>query len=134
MSYNGGMKLNPILSSATVAIALAFTCGLWSAVPSSFATQGDNFDLQGTIHAQSKDKLTIDSGGGIYFHVVYDDKTVIVGADGKSATEDALKVGVVVHVVGDLDETGQVKAQRIEIKAPAGKDAPPPSALAVGSV
>ena len=92
------------------------------------AAQGSNFDLSGTIHDASKGKFTVDSGQGIFFHVVYDDKTTIVRADGTTGSEEDLKVGAKVHVVGDLSETGQVIAGRIEMigdtkKAPAAASA-----------
>jgi hypothetical protein len=79
------------------------------------APQGSNFDLNGTIHDASKGKFTVDSGQGIFFHVVYDDKTAIVRADGTAGSAEDLKVGATVHVVGDLSETGEVKAARIEM-------------------
>ena len=91
------------------------------------APQGSNFDLNGTIHDASKGKFTVDSGQGIFFHVVYDDKTAIVRADGTAGSAEDLKVGATVHVVGDLSETGEVKAARIEIAGGAKKEpgAPP---------
>jgi len=91
------------------------------------APQGSNFDLNGTIHDASKGKFTVDSGQGIFFHVTYDDKTAIVRADGTAGSAADLKVGATVHVVGDLSETGEVKAARIEIAGGTKKEpgAPP---------
>jgi len=81
------------------------------------APQNSPFDLNGTIHDASKGKFTVDSGQGIFFHVVYDDKTAIVRADGTAGSAQDLKVGGTVHVAGDLSETGEVKAARIEMVA-----------------
>ena len=83
--------------------------------PALAALQNSPFDLNGTIHDASKGKFTVDSGQGIFFHVVYDDKTPIVRADGSAGSADDLKVRATVHVIGDLGETGEVKASRIEI-------------------
>jgi Domain of unknown function (DUF5666) len=101
---------------------LGFTCFAVSALclsvsptPAVGAPQGSNFDLSGTIHEASKGKFTVDSGQGIFFHVVYDDKTTIVRADGTPGSTQDLKVGAKVHVVGDLSESGQVNAARIEM-------------------
>jgi len=86
--------------------------------------QSSNFDLEGKITQQSKGKLTVDTGQGILFHVTYDDKTRIVRADSNAGSEQDLKVGVKIHAIGDLQDSGEIKAQKIEIEAP-GKSANP---------
>ncbi|HXJ92088.1 MAG TPA: hypothetical protein VMT20_04315 [Terriglobia bacterium] len=86
------------------------------------APQDSPFDLNGTIHDASKGKFTVDSGQGIFFHVVYDDKTAIVRADGTAGSAQDLKVGATVHLAGDLSETGEVKAARIEIAGETKKE------------
>src|SRR5215831_8362939 len=86
------------------------------------ASQNSPFDLNGIIHDASKGKFTVDSGQGIFFHVVYDDKTAIIRADGTPGSAQDLNVGATVHVLGDLSETGEVKAARIEIVAGAKKE------------
>ena len=83
------------------------------------APQSADFDLEGAISQQSKGKLTIDSGHGVFFHVTYDDKTTILQADGSPGSETILKVGVNVRVLGDLQDSGEVKAQRIKIQGKA---------------
>ena len=85
--------------------------------------QSSNFDLEGKITQQSKGKLTVDAGQGILFHVTFDDKTSIVRADSSAGSEQDLKVGVRIHAVGDLQDSGEIKAQKIEIEAP-DKSAP----------
>ena len=77
--------------------------------------QNPSFDLEGTITRQSPGKLTISSGENIIFHVTYNDKTTILEADGSRGSERDLKVGVQVHIVGELEESGEVQAQKIEI-------------------
>jgi Domain of unknown function (DUF5666) len=101
---------------------LGFTCFVVSALclsvspaPAMDAPQNSNFDLSGTIHEASKGKFTVDSGEGIFFHVVYDDKTTIVRSDGTPGSAQDLKAGAKVHVVGDLSESGEVNAARIEM-------------------
>lgn len=79
---------------------------------------GSNFDLEGKISERSKNRLTVDTGQGILFHVTFDDKTSIVRADSSAGSEADLKVGVKVHAIGELQDSGDIKAQKIEIEAP----------------
>lgn len=102
------------------AAAALFTVGgcVWLA-PGVGARPPENpsFDLEGTITHQSPGKLTISSGENIIFHVTYDDKTAILQADGKRGSERDLRVGIMVHILGELEESGEVKAQKIEIES-----------------
>lgn len=92
--------------------------GFLVASPLSFPSQqADSFDLEGKISQQSQGRLTVDQGQGILFHVVYDEHTVIVGPAGKPGTGQDFKVGGRVHVLGDFNESGEVKARRIEVQA-----------------
>jgi hypothetical protein len=50
--------------------------------------------------------------------VRYDDKTDIKKSDGSPGTANDLRVGVVVRVEGDLTESGEIIAARIEIQKP----------------
>jgi len=109
-------------SRPLMSLVLAALC--WCAVAAVAAPptpQGTNFDLEGTISRHEAGKLTIDTGGNIIFHATYTADTPILHADGKPATEKDLKVGVKVHILGDLQESGEVKAQRIEIEDGASK-------------
>jgi hypothetical protein len=111
---------------AVLGLCYVVPTGLAAATPLS---QESNFDLEGPISKQSAGKLTIDQGQGIFFRVVYDDKTAIAKDDGSAASEKDLKVGVRVHVVGDLQASGEIKAARIEIETkqePPAKEAPQP--------
>src|SRR5690349_4575567 len=76
----------------------------------SGALQGSSFEVEGSITKQSPGKLTIDSGQGILFRVVLDDKTAIEKQNGDSGSEKDLKVGLKVHVVGDFQDSGEIKA------------------------
>jgi Domain of unknown function (DUF5666) len=107
-------RLHRIPFGFTLPVVLAASLSLFL-TPVLCAPQNSPFDLSGTIHDASKGKFTVDSGQGIFFHVVYDDKTAIVRADGTAGSVEDLKVGATVHVAGDLSETGEVKAARIEI-------------------
>jgi hypothetical protein len=110
-------------ASRLIGIALAGLCcwPLVNLLAQAAAPQGTNFDLEGNITHQEAGKLTIDTGGNIIFHATYTADTAMVHADGKPASEKDLKVGVKVHILGDLQESGEVKAQRIEIEDGASK-------------
>jgi hypothetical protein len=128
------MRLRRDLSRAIELVVL----GICVVVPARSASaaslpQESNFDLEGPISKQAPGKLTIDQGQGIFFRVVYDDKTAIVKDDGSSGSEKDLKIGLRVHVVGDLQASGEIKAARIEIEpkegSPAKEDLRPPNGL-----
>lgn len=78
--------------------------------------QESNFEVEGTVTKQSAGKLTLDSGQGMLFRVVYDDKTAIAKQDGSAGSEKDLTLGIKIHVTGDLQTSGEIKAQRIEIE------------------
>ena len=110
--------------SEAILVVISFFC-LAGLLPQTIRAQdqSSNFDLEGKITQQSKGKLTVDTGHGILFHVTFDDKTSIVRADSSEGSEQDLKVGVKIHAIGDLLDSGEIKAQRIEIEAP-GKGTP----------
>jgi hypothetical protein len=128
------MRLRRDLRRAIELVVLGI-CVVVVARPASAASwpQESNFDLEGPISKQAPGKLTIDQGQGIFFRVVYDDKTAIVKDDGSSGSEKDLKIGLRVHVVGDLQASGEIKAARIEIEpkegSPAKEDLRPPNGL-----
>jgi hypothetical protein len=78
--------------------------------------QAMNFTVQGKIIKQTPGKLTINTEENILFHVRYDDKTDIRKSDGTSGTAKDLRVGVVVSVDGELTESGEILAVKIEIQ------------------
>jgi len=80
--------------------------------------QAMNFTVEGKITKQAPGKLTISSGENIIFHVRYDEKTDIKKSDGSPGTANDLRVGVAVRVEGELTESGEIIAARIEIQKP----------------
>ena len=124
------MRLRRDLSLSIRLAVLGLCCVVLTGLAAGASrAQESNFDLEGPISKQSAGKLTIDQGQGIFFRVVYDDKTAIAKDDGSAASEKDLKVGVRVHVVGDLQASGEIKAARIEVETkqePPGKEASQP--------
>ncbi|MBZ5545097.1 MAG: DUF5666 domain-containing protein [Acidobacteriia bacterium] len=94
--------------------ALPFTAAL--SLP-----QEMNFTLQGKITKRDGNKLTVNTEGNIIFHVSYDDKTAITRADGSAGSPEDLQVGETIHVDGDLQESGEIIAHKIEILKEAEK-------------
>jgi hypothetical protein len=74
------------------------------------------FTLEGKITEKSAGKLTISTGENIIFHVVYNDKTEIRKKDGSLGAAEDLHTGLRVSVAGDLAETGEITAKKIEIE------------------
>jgi len=128
MSYNNRVQTRAKIRSCRMSLAALLLCLAASPVSTAAATdpQGSNFDLSGTIAKQSAGKLTVDTGQGILFRVSWSDETSIVRADGSAGSAKDLKVGLKVHVLGDLQETGEVKAQRIEIQGEQSKGSAQP--------
>ena len=50
------------------------------------------------------------------FHVLYNDKTEIKKKDGSPGTGQDLRTGVKISVAGDLAESGEITAKKIEIE------------------
>jgi hypothetical protein len=80
------------------------------------SAQEMNFTLEGKITEKTANKLTVNSSDNIIFHVSYDDKTEIKKKDGSPGTAQDLHIGLRVSVAGDLTETGEIKAKKIEIE------------------
>jgi len=99
-------------------IPLSATSSLPDVPPLLLRAQAMNFTVEGKITKQAPGKLTISSGENIIFHVRYDDKTDIKKSDGSPGTANDLRVGVVVRVEGELTESGEIIAARIEIQKP----------------
>lgn len=91
------------------------------------APQDTNFTLEGKITQRSSGKLTVSSGQNMVFHVCYTDKTEIQQADGSAGSEKDLRVGVKVRVEGDLAESGEIAARKIEIEKESGAEKRPSS-------
>ena len=99
-------------------IPLSATPSLPDVPPLLLRAQAMNFTVEGKITKQAPGKLTISSGENIIFHVRYDEKTDIKKSDGSPGTANDLRVGVAVRVEGELTESGEIIAARIEIQKP----------------
>jgi hypothetical protein len=78
--------------------------------------QESSFTLEGKVTEVVKDKLTVSTQDNIVFHVRVDDKTDIKRDDGSAGSAKDLQPGIRVKVAGDLEESGEIKAQKIEIE------------------
>ena len=75
-----------------------------------------NFTLEGKITEKTASKLTVSSGENMIFHVLYNDKTEIKKKDGSAGTAQDLHIGLRISVAGDLAESGEITAKKIEIE------------------
>jgi hypothetical protein len=86
------------------------------------AGQAMNFTVEGKINTLDHNKLTLNTEENIIFHVSYNDKTEFKSDDGSPASSKDLRVGLRIKVEGDLTESGEIVALRIELqKAPPKK-------------
>jgi len=76
-----------------------------------------NFTLEGKITSITGNKFTVNSEENMLFHVRYDDKTEIKKKDGSPGSGKDLRVGLKVNIAGDLAESGEITAKKIEIEA-----------------
>ena len=106
-------------------VAVGIVILLFSLVPVPAASipafQGTNFTLDGKITEHTAGKLTVSTEENIIFHVRYTDKTEIKHQDGSAGSERDLRVGVMIHVDGDLSDSGEINAQKIEIQPESAK-------------
>ncbi len=93
---------------------------------SGHASQGEssNFTLEGKISKVEPGKFTVSTEGNIIFHVRYEDKTEIKHPDGSAGSPKDFRAGVRVKVEGDLTESGEIVAKRIEVQPEAGSKPP----------
>ena len=112
-----GVSLAIFLATcAGSSVALARVGNAWS------ASQAMNFTVEGKVNTLGQNKLTLNTEENIIFHVRYDDKTEFKSDDGSPASSKDLRVGSRIKVEGDLTESGEIVAQRIELeKAPPKK-------------
>ncbi len=100
-----------------IAILLAAaTAGLPRAI-----AQESSFTLEGKVVRLEGNKFTVGTEDNIVFHVRYTDKTEFRRADGSEGSAKDLRVGVFVHVLGDLAESGEITATKITLSAPPKK-------------
>jgi hypothetical protein len=104
-----------------LAIALCLASCAWSSVPEAQVAQGlrasqaTNFNVEGKINTLGQNKLTLNSEENMIFHVRWDDKTEFKSEDGSPASSKDLRVGLRIRVEGDLTESGEIVAQKIEL-------------------
>lgn len=105
------------------ALAMAYALLAWPAfaAPPLLAPQSMNFTVEGKITKHSPGKLTLSTEENMIFVVKYDDQTEIKRPDGSKGAAQDFRVGVKVRIEGDLTESGEVVAQKIEIEPEAEK-------------
>ena len=102
-----------------VALVTAFAWNSWSearAAKTLQDSQAMNFTLEGKINSIDHNKLTVHTEENIIFHVSYNDKTEFKSDDGSPASGKDLRVGLKIHVDGDLTESGEIVAQKIVLE------------------
>jgi len=80
------------------------------------AGQAMNFTLEGKINSLDHNKLTVHTEENIIFHVSYNDKTEFKNDDDSPASGKDLRVGLRIRVEGDLTESGEIIAAKIELE------------------
>jgi hypothetical protein len=104
-----------------VAIAVCLASCAWSSISEARvaetlrAGQANPFTVEGTINTLGQNNLTLRAEENIIFHVRYDDKTEFKSDDGSPASSKDLRVGLGIRVAGDLTESGEIVAQKIEL-------------------
>ena len=104
-----------------VAVAICLASCAWNSISEARvaktlrAAQAMNFTVEGKINTLDQNKLTLNSEENMIFHVRYDDKTEFKSDDGSPASSKDLRVGLRIRVEGDLTESGEIVAQRIEL-------------------
>ena len=86
-------------------------------VPSAPQEREVNFTLEGKITERAEGKLAVSADGNILFRVLYNQQTEIKQSDGGPASAKDLRVGAVIYVEGDLSESGEITALKIELRA-----------------
>lgn len=111
------------LSSLAAVFTLAVTLpsvGLTAPLAFPSAQETMNFSVEGKITRHAGATLTVNTEGNMIFRVVYNEKTEIAGKDKSAGSAKDLKVGVRIHVDGELTEEGEIIAKKIAILTDAG--------------
>jgi hypothetical protein len=87
-----------------------------SALEAAWSPQDTNFTLEGKVTERAEGKLTVSTEENIIFHVAYGEKTEIKRKDGSAGTEKDLQKGVKIRVEGELAESGEINAKKIELE------------------
>ncbi len=100
-----------------VGLALTAARAIPGAAPEAFSQdQAMPFTVEGKISRLEPKKITLSTEENMLFHVLYDEKTEIRRKDGSAGTAKDLRLGIVIHVEGDLSESGEILAHRIAIQ------------------
>ena len=105
-----------------VAIAMCLASFAWSSVSEARgaqtlrAGQANPFTVEGKVNTLGQNKLTLNTEENMIFHVRYDDKTEFKSDDGSPASSKDLSLGLRIRVDGDLTESGEIVAQKIELE------------------
>ncbi len=110
-----GIRIGGVLILLQVLSTLAAKLPAATSGPSD-SPQAMGFTVEGKITRHSPGKLTISAEANVIFHVRYDEKTEIRRSDGSAGTAKDLRVGIRVRVEGELTETGEVVARKIELQ------------------
>jgi hypothetical protein len=106
------------VAALTIGLLQPLTVPERSSLPPGLALAEEmNFTVEGKISQHVGNKLTLNAEGNIIFHVIYNDKTEIKNKDGGPGSPKDLQVGTRIHVDGDLQESGEIIAQRISIQS-----------------
>jgi hypothetical protein len=92
------------------------SCSEAQSAKSLSAGQAMNFIVEGKVNTLDHNKLTVHTEENIIFHVSYNDKTEFKSDDGSPASSKDLRVGLKIKVDGDLTESGEIVAQKIELE------------------
>ncbi len=112
------MKFLAACFPLAVAGASLWLAGSADMASSLLRPQEPNFTLEGKIIRLEPGKFTVSTEENIVFHVRYTDKTEVKRADGSSGTPKDLRMNALVHVEGDLSESGEILAAKIQILSP----------------
>jgi Domain of unknown function (DUF5666) len=88
---------------------------------SASAQNPSSFTLDGKITEAEPGKITLNTEENMLFHVRYEDKTEIKRADGSDGSAKDLRVGVRVHVEGELEQSGEIAAAKITLQEQGSK-------------
>jgi hypothetical protein len=104
-----------------LSVAVGLACCVWSSVSQVRAAvvpqsgHAMNFTVEGTVNTLGQNKLTLRAEANVIFHVSYNDKTEFKSEDGSLTGGKDLHIGLAIRVEGDLTESGEIVAQRIEL-------------------
>lgn len=114
----------PLLAWLTLTCTTA-AFGQLHRAPLASQDESMNFTLQGKITKLEAQRFVVSTQENIIFHVRHNDKTEIKNEDGSAASTKDLKLGCNVRVEGDLTESGEIVAKKIQIQHEEGPKSPP---------